>query len=103
MTNFIARRAEGWAPYILDVRSLMEYQEAHVASCDHQVPHESVVSSLDVLPQDNDIVIHCRSGMRSQLAAMLLIQAGMNGSKLYNLEGGILAWQAALPEEIMFS
>ena len=103
MTNFIARRAEGWAPYILDVRSLMEYQEAHVASCDHQVPHESVVSSLDVLPKDNDIVIHCRSGMRSQLAAMLLIQAGMNGSKLYNLEGGILAWQAALPEEIMSS
>ena len=103
MTNFIARRAEGWAPYILDVRSLMEYHEAHVASCDHQVPHESVVSSLDVLPKDNDIVIHCRSGMRSQLAAMLLIQAGMNGSKLYNLEGGILAWQAALPEEIMSS
>ena len=103
MANFIARRAEGWAPYILDVRSLMEYHEAHVASCDHQVPHESVVSSLDVLPKDNDIVIHCRSGMRSQLAAMLLIQAGMNGSKLYNLEGGILAWQAALPEEIVSS
>ena len=103
MANFIARRAEGWAPYILDVRSLMEYHEAHVASCDHQVPHESVVSSLDVLPKDNDIVIHCRSGMRSQLAAMLLIQAGMNGSKLYNLEGGILAWQAALPEEILSS
>ena len=103
MTNFIARRADGWAPYILDVRSLMEYHEAHVASCDHQVPHESVVSSLDVLPKDNDIVIHCRSGMRSQLAAMLLIQAGMNGSKLYNLEGGILAWQAALPEEIVSS
>ena len=62
-----------------------------------------MVSSLDVLPKDNDIVIHCKSGMRSQVAAMLLIQAGMNGSKLYNLEGGILAWQAALPEEIMSS
>jgi rhodanese-related sulfurtransferase len=32
---------------------------------------------------------------------MLLIQAGMDGSKLYNLEGGILAWQSALPEEIV--
>jgi len=103
MTNFIARRAEGWAPYILDVRSLMEYHQAHVVSCDHQVPHESVLSSLDVLPKDNDIVIHCKSGMRSQVAAMILIQAGMNGSKLYNLEGGIIAWQAALPEEIMSS
>ena len=103
MTSFIARRAEGWAPYILDVRSLMEYNQAHVVSCDHQVPHESVVSSLDVLPKDNDIVIHCKSGMRSQVAAMLLIQAGMNASKLYNLEGGILAWQTALPEEIISS
>ena len=103
MTNFIARRAEGWAPYILDVRSLTEYHQAHVVSCDHQVSHESVLSSLDVLPKDNDIVIHCKSGMRSQVAAMILIQAGMNGSKLYNLEGGIIAWQAALPEEIMSS
>jgi rhodanese-related sulfurtransferase len=32
---------------------------------------------------------------------MMLIQAGMDGSKLYNLDGGIMAWHAALPEEIV--
>jgi rhodanese-related sulfurtransferase len=39
--------------------------------------------------------------MRSQTAAMLLIQAGLDGTKLYNLEGGILGWHAALPNEIV--
>ena len=101
MADFISRRSDGWSPFILDVRSLMEFQQGHVASCNHHVAHDSVVSSIDHLPTDTDIVLHCKSGMRSQIAAMLLIQAGMNGSKLYNLEGGILAWQSALPEEIV--
>ena len=101
MTDFIARREEGWAPFILDVRSMMEYQQARVVSCDHQVAHESVLSALDVLPKDADILIHCKSGMRSQMAAMMLAQAGMDSAKLYNLDGGILAWKAALPAEIV--
>jgi molybdopterin/thiamine biosynthesis adenylyltransferase/rhodanese-related sulfurtransferase len=101
MADFLARRSDGWAPYILDVRSLMEYQQAKVASCDHHVAHEEVLSALELLPKDNDILIHCKSGMRSQMAAMMLIQAGMDGSKLYNLDGGIMAWHAALPEEIV--
>ena len=101
MADFISRRSDGWSPFILDVRSLMEFQQGHVASCNHHVAHDSVVSSIDHLPTDKDIVVHCKSGMRSQIAAMLLIQAGMDGSKLYNLEGGILAWQSALHEEIV--
>lgn len=101
MTDFIARRQDGWAPFILDVRSMMEYQQARVASCDHQVAHESVLSAFDALPKDADILILCKSGMRSQMAAMMLAQAGMDSAKLYNLDGGILAWKAALPAEIV--
>lgn len=101
MADFIARREDGWAPFILDVRSMMEYQQARVASCDHQVAHESVLSALDALPKDADILILCKSGMRSQLAAMMLAQSGMDSAKLYNLDGGILAWKAALPDEIV--
>ena len=101
MTDFIARREEGWAPFILDVRSIMEYRQARVASCDHQVAHESVLSILHALPKSADIFIHCNSGMRSQMAAMMLAQAGMDSAKLYNLDGGILAWKAALPAEIV--
>ncbi|MEJ6562486.1 MAG: molybdopterin-synthase adenylyltransferase MoeB [Euryarchaeota archaeon] len=101
MADFIAQRNEGWSPFVLDVRSDMEYRQARVASCDHQVSHESVTSSLEELPKDRDILLYCKSGMRSQTAAMLLIQAGLDGTKLYNLEGGILGWHAALPNEIV--
>ena len=36
--------------------------------------------------------------MRSQLAAIQLIQHGVSGNHLYNLDGGILAWMAAAPD-----
>jgi adenylyltransferase/sulfurtransferase len=101
MADFIVRRDGGWQPYLLDVRSLQEYQQAHVQSCDAHEPHETVLSIMPQLPQDRDIVIHCKSGMRSQIAAMLLIREGMDASKLYNLEGGIMAWNSALPSEIV--
>ncbi|MFB1004888.1 MAG: molybdopterin-synthase adenylyltransferase MoeB [Candidatus Poseidoniaceae archaeon] len=101
MADFIAQRNEGWSPFVLDVRSDLEYRQARVASCDHQVSHESVTSNLEELPKDRDILLYCKSGMRSQTAAMLLIQAGLDGTKLYNLEGGILGWHAALPNEIV--
>ena len=101
MAEFLQRRESGWTPFILDVRSDGEYQQAHVASCDLQVPHTAVLSIVEQLPKDSDIVIHCKSGMRSQLAAIELIKAGWAGKNLYNLEGGIIAWKMAAPEEIV--
>ena len=101
MTEFLQRRESGWSPFILDVRSDGEYQQVRVASCDLQVPHTAVLSVADQLPKNADIVIHCKSGMRSQLAAIELIKAGWDGKNLYNLEGGIIAWNTAAPDEIV--
>jgi len=101
MTDFVERRNNGWEPFILDVRSEGEYQQAHAASTDLQISHESVLSMVDSIPKDRELVVYCHSGMRSQTAAMLLIRAGYDGPSLYNLEGGILAWQSMAPEEII--
>ena len=38
--------------------------------------------------------------MRSMMAAMLLMEAGVDGSRLYNLQDGILGWYANAPEDI---
>ena len=38
MADFIVRRDDGWQPYLLDVRSLQEYQQAHIKSCDAHEP-----------------------------------------------------------------
>ena len=98
--EFLERRENGWAPFILDVRSDAEYADAHAKSCDLQVPHTNVLSILDSLPKKTDIVIHCKSGMRSQLAAIELIQSGWEANRLFNLDGGIMGWYAAAPDDI---
>jgi adenylyltransferase/sulfurtransferase len=101
MTDFVERRKTGWKPFLLDVRSEGEFQQAHVVSTDLQITHESVLSMVDSIPNDRDLLIFCRSGMRSQMAAMFLMRAGYDGSSLYNLEGGIISWQSIAPEEII--
>ena len=100
IAEFLERRENGWQPFVLDVRSDAEYAEARAKSCDLQAPHNNMLSVLDSLPKHADILIYCKSGMRSQLAAMELIQAGWQGNRLFNLEGGIMGWYAAAPDDI---
>ena len=101
MADFQLRRGEGWTPFILDVRSDAEYAEAHASVCDLQVPHNALHGVLESIPQNADVVIYCKSGMRSQLAAIELIKSGYAAQRLYNLDGGIMAWKAAAPDEIV--
>jgi len=101
MTDYVERRNSGWNPFILDVRSEGEYEQSHVASCNLLINHEAVLSMVDSIPKNREVLIYCRSGMRSQMAAMFLIQAGYEGTSLFNLEGGIMAWQSLLPDEII--
>ena len=49
-----------------------------------------MASIVSELPRDREIVVTCRSGGRSAKAAAALAELGFD--KLYNLEGGILAW-----------
>ena len=52
-------------------------------------PEETV---LDQIPQDRTVVVHCRSGKRSADTIQYLLEAGYDNDRLFNLEGGILAW-----------
>jgi len=97
----IQKRDNGWSPFILDVRSEMESNQARIATVDLQIEHTSVQSIMNDLPADRDVLVYCRSGMRSQLAIMLLAQSGFDSSRLFNLSGGIIAWHAAKPDEII--
>ena len=90
MTEFLQRRGEGWAPFIFDVRSAAEHAEVSVSTCNLHAPHTEMVSALPSLPEEGDIVIHCKMGGRSARAAEALASAGF--SRLINMEGGITAW-----------
>ena len=100
VTEYQERKAKGWQPFLIDVRSDAEYQQKRVSFTDLQVPHEEILTMVNDIPKDRDIILLCRSGMRSQMAAMFLAQDGYNSQKLYNLDGGIMAWSKQVPSDI---
>jgi rhodanese-related sulfurtransferase len=79
---------------ILDVREPAEYAEINMGA--KLIPLGQIASAqiedIEDL-RDQEVIIHCRSGMRSMQACMILEQLGFTNT--VNVEGGILAWQAA--------
>lgn len=47
---------------------------------------------LKDIPKDKTIYVHCRSGVRSADSIAFLSEIGYDLDKMYNVEGGILAW-----------
>ena len=99
--NAIAKMNQGWNPYFIDVRSEQENNDARISKAVDLCPHTEILSAIDRIPKDNDVLVHCRSGMRSQIAIMQLIEAGYDGAKMYNLSGGIIGWAEVNPEGII--
>jgi hydroxyacylglutathione hydrolase len=76
---------------IVDVRGQSEWQEEHVPGARH-IPLGYLADHLDELPREQPIIVHCKSGGRSAIAASLLRQAGF--TDVANLDGGIDGWIA---------
>jgi molybdopterin/thiamine biosynthesis adenylyltransferase/rhodanese-related sulfurtransferase/molybdopterin converting factor small subunit len=74
---------------LLDVREPHEYKIASIPGA-KLVPLGEVARRLDEFDKNADIVIHCKSGMRSAKACGILKQAGFEHVR--NMKGGILAW-----------
>ncbi|MEO6981548.1 MAG: molybdopterin-synthase adenylyltransferase MoeB [Edaphobacter sp.] len=76
--------------FVLDVREPHEYPIANLGAL--LIPVGQVEARIGELAaqKDREIVVHCRSGARSQKAALVLKQAGFK--HVSNLSGGLLAW-----------
>jgi molybdopterin/thiamine biosynthesis adenylyltransferase/rhodanese-related sulfurtransferase len=96
-----SRQDGGWNPFIIDVRSDQELEQVRLSAFDLHVVHDVADSAANDIPEGRDVVVMCRSGMRSQMAIMLLNQSGIDSSRLYNLTGGIMAWGQMAPEDIV--
>ena len=85
-----ARQDAGENPFVLDVRDPHEYPIVNLGV--PQIPLGSLEQRLSEIPvpKDVEIITHCKSGARSQKAAVILKQHGYTNVK--NLQGGILAW-----------
>jgi adenylyltransferase/sulfurtransferase len=73
---------------LIDVREPYEYQIAQIGG--KLIPQNDVPQRLAEIDRDREVVVHCRSGARSQRIAEFLKQAGY--PQVSNVEGGILAW-----------
>jgi rhodanese-related sulfurtransferase len=69
--------------------------EGDLPGTDLSIPYNDIESYLDQLPEDKNtrIVLYCRSGSMSDIAARSLVQLGYRN--LWNLQGGFVAWQEA--------
>ncbi|MBI4167249.1 MAG: molybdopterin-synthase adenylyltransferase MoeB [Acidobacteria bacterium] len=74
---------------LIDVREPHEYQICNIPGS-KLIPLGEVARRMNELNSADDIVVHCKSGMRSARAVELLMQSGFR--KIHNLRGGILAW-----------
>ncbi len=75
--------------FILDVREPHEYDICRLEGST-LIPLGELPKRVNELDSADDIVVHCRSGVRSAKAVNFLRQAGFQ--KVKNLTGGILAW-----------
>ena len=79
----------GDAFVLIDVREPHEYQICNIPAA-KLIPLGEVGKRLGELDPEADIVIHCKSGMRSARACGILKAAGFKHVR--NMKGGILAW-----------
>ncbi|MFN7995505.1 MAG: molybdopterin-synthase adenylyltransferase MoeB [Bryobacteraceae bacterium] len=77
-------------PFVLiDVREPHEYQICRIPYA-KLIPLGELPKRLNELNKDDEIVAHCKSGMRSAKAVDLLKKSGFKHAR--NMKGGILAW-----------
>ncbi|GEM_PF-355336 len=68
--------------------------EGELPQTDLFIPFNQILANLDKLPdKDAPILVYCRSGAMSTVAAQALVQAGY--TQVYELDGGFNAWKAA--------
>ena len=78
--------------FLLDVRTLEEWNDFHAPQAT-LIPVDELASRVDEVPADQDIVVICRSGNRSQVGRDTLLAAGY--SNVTSVAGGMNDWRAA--------
>lgn len=82
-------------PVLVDVREPWEWEIADLPDLgQHRLPLGELVSRFGELDVDAEIVLYCRSGVRSDNAALFLRHQGF--SNVWNLAGGVLGWREAV-------
>ncbi len=81
---------------ILDTRTQAEYDEGHIPGA-IVISHDEILEKAESVLTDKNqlILVYCRSGRRSKLAAEDLVKLGYTNIKEF---GGILDWPYAIED-----
>lgn len=88
-----------WTPYVIDVRLQTEHDIVALPFTDSVIPYRTIHSQRDI-PIYGDILIYCKGGIRGKKACQSLIQQGIDSTRLYNLNGGIMKWQKDIDQSM---
>ena len=91
---YMAKHREGDYT-LLDVRQMREYEENRIPGAT-LIPLPQISDRLEELDSEKPVVVYCAIGGRSRAAAQLL--AGQGFGEVYNLKGGIKAWDGMTAE-----
>lgn len=82
---------------IVDVRTIEEYQQGHIKNAKLLPLSEIEDKASEVLPNKNKLIlIYCRSGRRSAVAADILVNSGYEN--VYDF-GGINNWKGEIVKD----
>ncbi len=76
---------------LIDCRETFEFDDYNIGG--ELIPMNSIPSNLDRIRTDVDVVIHCKSGVRSANVIHWLNE-NHGFTKLFNLEGGVLEYKS---------
>ena len=84
-----ARKLVGEGAQLVDVRADHEWEAGRIPGAKH-VPLAELNERTGEIAQDRPVVLYCRGGNRSTMAAEALTAAGYDAAKL---TGGIVGWE----------
>ncbi len=79
--------------FLLDVREPGEYDQYNIGGT--LIPLGKIQEKLQEIPADKDIVVVCKSGVRSYRAALFMAE-NLKQANIFNLKGGLLSWAAEI-------
>jgi len=82
----------GTLKHLIDVRTTAEWNSGHIQQAKH-FPLTEILNNGISLPKDDEVVVNCGTGYRSNIVASFLQQNGY--TNVYSLAGGTFAWSHA--------
>jgi phage shock protein E len=83
----------------IDVRTTSEFEAGHLNRSLHYDIQDTArfLQQIQHLDRNKPYLLYCRSGKRSTAAAAVMARQGF--TRLYNMKGGYMAWEAEMQKE----